>query len=208
MTYQIQELDRQIQHWLAEVETMDDTFLKVKLLKRSLTSFLQRQLYDAELRIVHPEGRGIPPQADFTDIHTTLSKTLLRGFWIGVFIEGNRADEIRQALVEAFNQKGFAVISDTQKAHVLARGTARIAPIDQGASEWKFVRWKVNINLIDQNGGAAFGSVTKTGKEGHLSFPQAEERAVQKIQKTLAPDLAEQLTRFIYRQTAQSNRSN
>ena len=208
LTYQIQELDRKIQHLTTEAETLDDTLMKVKLLKSSLESFLQRQLYDAELRIVHPEGSGIPPQASFTDIHTQLSKTLLRGFWIGVVIEGNKAREIRQALVTAFNQKGFSVIADTQKAHVLARGSAQITPIDQGASQWKFVRWKVNFNLIDQTGGAAFGSVTKTGKEGHLTLSQAEERAVQKIQKTLAPDLAEQLTRFIYQQTAQSGPPN
>ena len=208
LTYQIQELDREILRLLNEAEDTDDTLIKVKLLKRCLESFLQRQLYDAELRIVDPGGKGISPQASFTDIHSLLSKTLLHGFWIGVLIEGNRASEIRQALVEAFNQKGFAVIADNQKAHVLARGSTQITPIDQGPSQWKFVRWKVNFNLIDQRGGAAFGSVTKTGKEGHLTLSQAEERAVQKIQKTLAPDLAEQLTRFIYRQSAQPNRSN
>ncbi|NNK86594.1 MAG: hypothetical protein HKO91_13695, partial [Desulfobacterales bacterium] len=45
-----------------------------------------------------------------------------------------------------------------------------------------------------------FGSIKKTGKEGHLNLTQAEERAVRKIRKILATDIADDITKYIYSQ--------
>jgi beta-galactosidase GanA len=129
-----------------------------------------------------------------------LSDALLRDFFIAVSVKGSRAIEIRQALVEALNQKGFSVLDDLGRTSVLARGTVEINPIEQKTSEWKFVRWKAYFDLVDQQGGAVFGSVKKTGREGHLTIPQAEERAVRKMRKLLAAEIAQDLTKFIFTQ--------
>jgi hypothetical protein len=196
----IRQLDQDIQKYLAQVQIEKDQLSKMRNLKACIGKYILRDAYDTELRIVSPSGRGIPSQVSFAEMKKQLTTALLRDFFIAVSVEGSRAVEIQQALVEAFNQKGFSVSDDIARASVLARGIIQINPIEQSDSEWKFVRWKAYFDLVDQQGGAVFGSVKKTGKEGHLTFLQAEERAVQKIRKILAAGIAEDMTNYIFSQ--------
>ncbi|MBW2411678.1 MAG: hypothetical protein JRF72_17920, partial [Deltaproteobacteria bacterium] len=196
----IRELDRDILNLISANQRETDKLAKIKNLKSSVEQYILRDTYNTELRIVNPSGKGIPAQVSFFEMKRQLADTLLRDFFIAVSINGSRANEIRQALVEALNQKGFSVSEDPDRASVLARGSIEINPIKQKASEWKFVRWKAYFDLVDQHGGAIFGSVKKSGREGHLSFPQAEERAVRKMHKILAAEIAEDMTNFIFTQ--------
>jgi hypothetical protein len=70
--------------------------------------------------------------------------------------------------------------------------------MDQGAAQWKFVRWKAYFDLVDRQGGVVFGSVQKSGKEGHVTISEAEERAVRKIRKVLAADISKDLSAYIF----------
>jgi hypothetical protein len=159
-----------------------------------------REAYDAELRIVSPSGKGVTPPINFIKIKNMLNDILLRDFLIALSIKGSKAKEIQEALVEALNQEGFSVSEDFDRVSVIVRGDVEIKPIDRGASEWKYVRWNVHINMVDQRGGAVFGSVNKTGREGHLSLPQAENKAVRKIRKIVTTDIAEELKQYIFSQ--------
>ncbi len=196
----IRELDQDIQKLLSLTDRQTDKLSKIKHLKTGVEEYILRDAYNTELRIVNPSGQGIPSRVSFAALKKELSEALLRDFFIAVSVSGSRANEIRQALVEAFNQKGFSVSEDISRASVLARGNIEINPIEQKSSEWKFVRWKAYFDLVDQQGGAVFGSVKKTGREGHLTIPQAEERAVRKMRKLLSTEIAEDMTKFIFTQ--------
>jgi hypothetical protein len=201
LSSKIRELDRDILNLISANQTETDKLAKIKNLKTSVEHYILRDSYNTELRIVNPSGQGIPSQVSFFEMKRQLSDALLRDFFIAVSVNGHRANEIRQALVEALNQQGFSVSEEPGRASVLARGSIEINPIKQQTSEWKFVRWKAYFDLVDQHGGGAvFGSVKKSGREGHLSFPQAEERAVRKMHKILAAEIAEDMTNFIFTQ--------
>ena len=174
--------------------------IQIKYLNTCIEKHIIRQAYNAELRIVNRSGEGIPPIISFTEIKKQLADILLRDFLIALSVKGTRSLDIREALVEALNQKGFSVSDDFASASVVVRGNVNIRPFEQGSSEWKFVRWKAYFDLVDQQGGAVFGSIKKTGKEGHLNRSQAEERAVRKIRKILATDIADDITKYIYSQ--------
>lgn len=193
----IEELDRDIQKLYAESLKQADKLSQVQYLQLCVRNHILRQAYDTELRIINPTGRGISPAVSFTEIKKRLSDVLLRDFFIALSVKGTRAVEIQRALVEALNRKGFSITEETPRASVLARGTIDIQPIEQGASDWKFVRWKAYFDLVDQQGGAVFGSVQKTGKAGHLNLAQAEERAIRKMRKTLAEEISADLTQYI-----------
>ena len=83
---------------------------------------------------------------------------------------------------------------------MLVRGTVEIKALDRGTAEWKYVRWRTHFDLVDNAGGSVFGSVDKTGREGHLSIPQAENRAVRKIRKALTTEIVEEMRRYIFSQ--------
>jgi hypothetical protein len=193
----IDDLDRDIHQLLDTSERQSQPLLRIKALHACVQKHALRQAYDAELRIVDPRGKGIPSRVNFAAIHQRLNDVLLKEFFIAVSVQGARAEDIRRALTEAINQRGFAVSGDPARAAVLARGRVDINPIDQKVSGWKFVRWNAYFDLVDRRGGAVFGSVQHSGKEGHLTLGQAEERAVRKIRKTLAADISADLKKYI-----------
>lgn len=200
LRYKIKETDQDIKNLLSNAKHEEDKLSKIKGLKTCIRKYILREAYDAELRIVSPSGKGVVPPINFTKIKNMLNDILLRDFLIALSVKGSKAKEIQEALVVALNQKGFSVSEDFDKVSVIVRGDVEIKPIDRGTSEWKYVRWNIHIDLIDKRGGAVFGSVNKTGREGHLSLPQAENKAVRKIRKTVTTDIAEELKQYIFSQ--------
>jgi len=196
----IVQLDGDIQKLFADSRIVKDKLTQIQYLNTCIEKFIIRMVYNAELRIVSRSGEGIPPTVRFTEIKKQLTDILLRDFLIALSVKGTRSSDIKEALVEALNKKGFSVSDDFASASVVVRGNVNIRPFEQGSSEWKFVRWKAYFDLVDQQGGAVFGSIKKTGKEGHLNVSQAEERAVRKIRKILATDIADDITKYIYSQ--------
>ena len=193
----IKDLDKGIQESLRDAQAQVDQLLKIKYLNMGLEKLILRDVYDTELRIVNPAGHGIESAVSIAEVRKELIGILLRDFQIALTVEGNRAVQIRQILVEALNQLGFSVAGDHQKASVLVRGRIEFKPSGQQASEWKFVRWSSYFDLVDLQSGAIFGSVHKNGKEGHLTYMQAEERAVRKLRQGLVADIAKDLKGYI-----------
>ena len=193
-------LDREIERLFSKAVAEKDMLATIKYLRQAIQSHILRGAYDAELRIVSQSGRGISPPIHFTEIKSKLESVLLRDFLIGVSVTGTRAGEIQDALLQGLNQQGFSVSEDLTRAQVLVRGTVEIKPLDRGTSEWKYVQWRTHFDMVDKEGGAVFGSVNKTGREGHLNLAQAENRAVRKMRKALTTEIAEQVKRYIFSQ--------
>jgi hypothetical protein len=196
----IQQLDQGIKGLLNRAEGEEDMLAKVKYLKQSIQKHVLREACDAELRMVSPSGEGISSPTHFTEIKSRLESILLRDFLIGVSVKGSRAVEIQEALVQGLNQQGFSIGEDLSSAKVLVRGAVEIKVLDRGTPEWKYVQWRTHFELVDKRGDSIFGSVNKTGREGHRSLPQAENRAVRKIRKALTTVIAEEMRQYIFSQ--------
>ena len=196
----INALDREIGDLVRKSEARGDMLVTIKYLTQSIEKHILREAYDAELRIVSDTGRGIYPPTHFAEITRRLESMLLRDFLIGVSVKGSRADEVQDALLQGLNQQGFSISEDLNRVQVLVKGTVEIKPLDRGTSEWKYVQWRTHFDMVDKKGGAVFGSVNKAGREGHLNLPQAENRAVRKIQKALTTEIAQKMKGYIFSQ--------
>jgi len=193
----ILDLDAGIQELLDDAQNQTDALRRIKYLSMGLEKLILRDTYNTELRIVSPAGQGIASVVSITEVRGELIDLLLNEFQIGLAIEGNRERQIRRILVEALNRQGFSVTEDKQKASVVIRGRMEFNRFEPQDSDWKYVRWKVFFDMVDRQSGVIFGSVSKNGKEGHLSFPQAEERAVEKIRRLIGSDIARDLKSYI-----------
>lgn len=198
--YKIQELDQDIHQLLSRAKGEEDLLAKVKCLKQSVQKFVIREAYDTELRIVSRTGKGISSSIHFAEIKGRLESILLRDFLIGVSVKGSRADEVQDALVQGLNQQGFSISQDLNRVNVLVRGNIEIKPLKRGTSEWKYVQWRAYFDMVDKKCGSVFGSVNKTGRQGHLSLQQAENRAVRNIRKVLITEIAGEMKRYIFSQ--------
>ncbi|MCJ7615561.1 MAG: LPP20 family lipoprotein [Desulfobacterales bacterium] len=196
----LQELDIEIRRLINNAEKEEDKLSKIKILKEAIQQYMLREAFDAEFRIVNKTGKGVPSDSSFNEIKNRLTTILLRDFLIFLSVKGDRAAEIHEALIEGLNRQGFSISEDFNRASVVARGNVEIRPIEFGTKGWKYVRWRVYFDLIDQKGGSIFGSVSKTGREGHVSLSQAEDRAVLKVKKILTADIADDMTKYIFSQ--------
>jgi hypothetical protein len=196
----IQELDQGIEGLQIRAEGEEDMLAKIKFLKQSIQNYVLREAYDAELRIVSRSGTGISPLIHFTEIKSRLESILLRDFFIGISVTGSRAGEIQEALIQGLNQQGFSISEDLTKAHVLVRGAVEIKALERGTPEWKYVQWRAHFDMVDRKGGSVFGSVSKTGRQGHVSLQQAENRAVRKIREALTTEITGKMRQYIFSQ--------
>jgi hypothetical protein len=191
-------LDHDIQTQLDRAGRLSDRLLKIKELKAALETHLLRQAYDTELVIVNPTGQGIIPPVAFVDIKNRLTDILTKEFRIHLEIKGDRAKDLQEALADALTQEGFSLSGTNEKANVLVKGSIEIKPLKQTSEQWKYVRWKTAFDLVDLKGDSVFGSISDTGREGHLSLPQAQDRALLKIKKDLLPKLSQEISRYIF----------
>ncbi|MEE8540880.1 MAG: hypothetical protein V3S66_04380, partial [Desulfobacterales bacterium] len=174
-----------------------DALGRIKYLSMGLEKLILRGTYNTELRIVSPAGQGIASVVTISEVRGELIDLLLKEFQIGLAIEGDRERQIRQILVEALNRQGFSVSEEKQNVGVVIRGRVEFNRFEPQDSDWKYVRWKVFFDMFDSQSGVIFGSVSKNGKEGHLSVPQAEERALEKIRRLIGSDIVRELKSYI-----------
>jgi len=191
-------MDEEIGELFSVAQSQEDKLLRIRRLNECVRKFILRDAFNAELQIVGQSGKGIQSPFNFADIKEEMNQVLLRDFSVALSVNGTRAGEVGQALVEALNRKGFSLSDASGDAVVIIKGTVEIKPIDQGLPDWKFVRWKIFFDLVDKKSGSTFGSVNDTGREGHINLLRAEESAVRKICEVSAERIAGEISKYIF----------
>ncbi len=204
-------LDTRVENILKEAEGEGDKIQKVRSLREGLKMLLLREVYNTELRIVNRSGAGIPPKVSLLVITRELHRVLKEELNISVEMTGPEHVQIRAALLEGLTQRGFSVIgtggnmSDfealedgIQTEDVLIKGAITLQPARIQNASFQFIRWNARFELIDKKTGKVFGSLDQSGREGHLSLPEAKRRAVRALQKEMNEALTARLAGFIF----------
>lgn len=191
-------LDRDIAVMQQKSETTTDKIEKVRTLRTLMKSLLDREVFNTDLRIINPAGKGIDPQTTLLSVKKKLQEILSNEIHIGVQLEGPHNKDIRSSIIEGLTKEGFSVEEkgDLEKLDLLVRGVASLENAD--LPQWKFVRWDITVDLVNQTTGKVFGSFTRHGREGHLNFKEAEDKAVKALQKDIINELSQKLISFIY----------
>jgi hypothetical protein len=117
---------------------------------------------------------------------------------IAVAVEKDQRDRIRGAFEEVLTTAGFR-IGGTNSPYLL-KVLVNVSPIDLPNNPNKFVRYVVDANLEDRRTGDRLLPFMVDGREGHLSIPEAENRAFRaaetKIKETYGPVLDAYISRF------------
>lgn len=196
----IQSLNAEAQELVKKAKAQEDKIQTVRNLRAAVKALLLREAYNTELRIVNPSARGISSAISLTTVNQDLQKFLMTEINIGVEVAGPHGDEIRTALLEGLTQRGFSVAGaaggklDSQD--VLVRGKIEFQPVPN--PQFKFIRWMAEFELVEKQSGKVFGSILKSGREGHLNLSEAENRAAKAIKEEMRKELTARLVGFIY----------
>jgi hypothetical protein len=117
---------------------------------------------------------------------------------IAVAVENDRQDRIRGAFMEALTRIGLR--SGGPNSPYCLRARVNMTAVDLPNNPNKFVRYVIDANLEDNRTGDVLLPFMVDGREGHLSIPEAENRAVRsaetKIRETYGPVLEAYISRF------------
>jgi hypothetical protein len=192
----IRSLDAAIQKSLAALEGQD-RWNRIRMLQTCLEHHDRRSLYAAELRVLQPEAGGIDPVVSRDDLENRLARLLREDLLVAVAVTGAGSERVGRSLVAALTQKGFSVTERVSQARLIARGAVDIEADTAIESTWKFVRWRVHFDLMDARAETIFASIGRSGREGHLTVPKAEQRALRQIEAALTGEIAVRLDDFI-----------
>jgi hypothetical protein len=128
---------------------------------------------------------------------------IVRNIPIEVTVSGDHSNRIKNAFTRALGSAGFRTGGGANQRYRLAV-TLGLRPADFPDPRYQYVRFTVDANLTDTaEGNSVLFPFNVSGREGHISMPEAENRALQEAEKRIEeaypPALAEYLAELLPR---------
>jgi hypothetical protein len=179
--------------------------MRIRGLRRAIRTHIARDTYNSDLRVVSG-GRGVPSEYTVPGLTRELEKFLQESLVLTVEVHGDQADAVRQAIMEGLVREGLPVTATNSQpktgeighADLLIRGEARLWPIEVPDPNFRYVRWCADFVVLSQGDQGVVGSVARSGREGHLNYPEASNRALKSLQQEVSSALAKSLAEHIY----------
>jgi hypothetical protein len=103
---------------------------------------------------------------------------------VDVRVDNDPANRVKGAFASAIGKKGFK--SGGNESRYVLDTELNLTPVDLPGQQNKYVRYVLNANLLDRRTGNVLLPYTISGREGHLTVSEAENRAVGAIEKEIA----------------------
>ena len=191
-------MDRDISSLQQKAMDSLDKVESIRILRSAMKTLLNREVYNADLRVINPAGKGIDPPISLTDIRQRIQDMFSKEVHIGIQVNGPHQSEIRSSIMEGLTKEGFLVEDTGELSNLDILVSGRVDFEQADLPEYKYVRWAITIDLINQKSGKTFGSLARNGREGHLSFKEAEAKALHGLQKDIVHSLNQVLVSFIF----------
>jgi hypothetical protein len=152
------------------------------------------------LSVVGNAGTGIN-HADMKkgDDYRLAAADMAKNIPIAVKVVNDKSNRIQSAFATALNTAGFR--SSGGNTRYVLNVENVFSPVDLPNQANKFVRYTVDANLTDTTTGNILLPYTITGRAGHLTLPEAENRAVadaaKKIGETYGSTLSDYLSALL-----------
>jgi len=110
---------------------------------------------------------------------------------IHILITGKHNQEIEDDIASALTHEGFKLSPDREKADVLISGSVKTELLALDKPDWKFIRAKVFIDIIDAMSDTVVGQVSHQTRKGRLNQREAEYQAVKVASRAVAQKLVD-----------------
>jgi hypothetical protein len=121
---------------------------------------------------------------------------IVRNIPIEIKVSGDRSDRIKNAFSRALGSAGFRTGGANRRYRLVV--TLALEPTDLPEQRNKFVRFTVDANLTDTaEGNSVLFPFNRTGREGHISIPEAENRALREAEKRIEADYPPALAEYL-----------
>jgi hypothetical protein len=137
-----------------------------------------------------------PAEMKKGDEYRLAAAEIARTIPIGVNISGDKAGRIGNAFSKALNGLGFR--SGGGNSRYVLSGNYAAENADLPNQKNIFVRYNVEAKLTDTaEGGAVLLPYNASGREGHITQSEAEERAMRAAEKNIADEFAPAMQKYL-----------
>lgn len=204
---QISAQDRVIEAAVQQGRLSKNPLHRARYLSQALEALRLRHAYNDDLRVIRSSGRGVPPPFSVAALKDQVHRALAR-ISIAIHVNGTQADPARHAIIKGLIAEGLSVsgngapdsVTDPtaspwgspvrREPDLVISGTVRVWQIDLPDPTFKYVRWCSDFIVKETNNLVVVAAASASGREGHLTVPEAVNRAVDAMQRTLATDVA------------------
>lgn len=116
---------------------------------------------------------------------------------ISIQVENDRDDRIRAAFAFVVANGGFKVADSDARYSI--RATVRFSEADLPRNPNKFVRYQIDAILSDSENNTSVMPYNISGREGHVTVEEAEQRAVRAAEKKIKSDFSVRFEEFLSR---------
>lgn len=213
MQERIAELDRTVETEVSEARQTRDKLARVHNLRRAAKNLVLREAYNADLRVIRSSGQGLAPRYSVAELTAELQQFLATNLAIAVEVTGAQAEPVRRAVMEGLIREGLPVTTqpsgsaassgagEAPSPELLAKGTVRVWEMNLPDPRFRYVRWCSDFVIVEQATQRVIGAVSKSGREGHLTYGEATAKAVRVMEQEVSNDLAKTLAGYVYGET-------
>jgi hypothetical protein len=140
-------------------------------------------------------GAPVPPEMRQSEEYRLASAEIIRAIPVSVIVEGDRENRIRSAFAAALTTAGFRTGGNNAPYQLQAR--LSFSEVQLPNQPNKFVRYVLDGNFVDTRGGEILFPYNINGREGHLSIPEAEVRALRAAETKIKDDYTGALSAFL-----------
>jgi hypothetical protein len=203
LTERITDFDEKINASIELARNTPDKLSRIKNYKRTINTFLRRDAANIDLQVISVKGNGIHPAVSLTKVAQEFDEWLAKNFSIDVKINGTNGPVVQQTIIESLLQEGFPVNdgSDTASPDLFVKGDVTLSPVKLPGKPFNYVRWCVDLAILETKGNKIVGVVQKSGREGHISAEEAEARAIRALQPVIIADVGGRIAEYFTGET-------
>jgi hypothetical protein len=142
-------------------------------------------------------GAPVPAEMRQSEDYRLERTAIIRAIPVSVVVEGDRENRIRSAFAKAFTDEGFRTGGNNSPYRL--QGRISFSEVQLPNQSNKFVRYVLEGNFVETATEEILFSYNVNGREGHLSIPEAETRALRAAETKIKDDYAETLSSFLAR---------
>ena len=185
----IEDIDMKIQTEFKHIPLSNSPIARLKPVQRILKLWIERDIIAGRLKVIGFSG----PDADAYDLRSlfdmiTRIKAQMR---IYILISGEYNREVEDDIARELTKEGFNLSPTREGADVLISGSLTTEPLALDKPDWKFVRAKVFIDIIDVTSGVRVGEISHQTRKGRLDQKEAEYKAVKSASRAVSEKLVD-----------------
>ena len=204
LTRRIGELDEAVARDMQDSRQTSDKLMTLRALHRASRNLMTRDSLNSDLRII--SGRSLPTPFSLTELTGNMEKFVHASLIILVEMKGDQAVAVRQAVVETLIREGLSVVGqlsgDALSPDLVVVGDTRLWPAELPDPRFRYVRWCADFTFVIPQSHRIVGSIARSGREGHLNYSEASNRALSALKHEASAAVAKALHEQLYGEAA------